>query len=58
MSVTLEEGRFKFHFEESSVLWKYNDLSFYRNQIQGFAGGAKGVDLLCHTKDTLWLTLR
>ena len=55
MSVTLEEGRLKFQFEEASVSWKYDDSSFYRNQFQSFAGGAKGVDFLCHTKDTVWL---
>ena len=47
MPVTLEEGRLKFQFEEAFVPWKYDDSSF--------AGGAKGVDFLCHTKDTLWL---
>ena len=55
MPVTLEEGRLKFQFEEASVPWKYDDSSFYRHQFQSFAGGAKGVDFLCHTKDTLWL---
>lgn len=55
MPVTLEEGCLKFQFEEASIPWKYDDSSFYRNQFQSFAGGAKGVDFLCHTRNTLWL---
>lgn len=55
MTVTLEEGSLKFWFDDALVPWKYDASGFYRNHFQSFAGGAKGVDFLCQTRDTLWL---
>lgn len=55
MTVTLEEGSLRFRFDDALVPWQYDASSFYGNHFQSFAGGAKGVDFLCQTRDTLWL---
>ena len=51
----IEEGDLKFSFPERCEAGKYDEWSFYRNQIQSVAGGSKAVDILCLSDDAAWL---
>ncbi len=54
MTVLLE-GRLQFTFGAASLVTKYDDWSFFRNQFQNICGGAKAVDMLCLSGKTCWL---
>lgn len=53
MSIFIE-GNLKFSFPNHSVA-KYDDWSFYRNQLTNSFGGTKAVDFLYLSEEELWL---
>lgn len=54
---TLREGRVSWMFGDGWTATKYDDWSFYRNQVTGLAGGSKAVDVLALDPDieVLWM---
>lgn len=51
----LVEGKLIFAFPLPLRAEKYDDWSFYRNQLTNAFGGAKAVDILCLDTDCGWL---
>jgi len=49
------EGGLTFSFPQRLRAEKYDDWSFYRNQLTNAFGGAKAVDILCLDSDCGWL---
>lgn len=51
----LVEGRLTFSFPEPLNAQKYDEWSFYRNQLTNAFGGAKAVDFICLDEHCGWL---
>jgi hypothetical protein len=53
----VDEGGFRYRFPETWVAVKFDELTFYKNQIENFAGGTKAVDVVAvdNVSRTLWL---
>lgn len=49
------EGCLAFDFPEGSVVGKYDDWAFYRNQFGSAFGGARAVDFVYVDKQQTWL---
>lgn len=51
----LREGGLTFTFPPGSAASKYDDWSFYRNQVKRAFGGAKAVDFVYEDGEQAWL---
>ena len=49
------EGRLTFTFPANAQVFKYDDMSFYRNQFIKMADGIKAMDLAYIDGQTFWL---
>lgn len=51
----ITEGRLTFTFPANAQVFKYDDMSFYRNQFIKMADGIKAMDLAYIDGQTFWL---
>ena len=52
---SVTEGRLSFSFSDESIVAKYDEWSFYRNQFSNAFGGSKAVDLIYIDPESTWL---
>lgn len=51
----IDEGRLRFSFPDNTLVSKYDDWSFYRNQFNSAFGGSKAIDLIHVDGNQTWL---